>query len=367
MRVAPLRPGPVVRRLFLLGSLAALCGCQKEEDVRHYAAPKEQPLPAMAESGDGSTRLLGAIVPQGEGLWVFKLMGPDAAIKPHEAEFEAFVESVKFKGGDKPDFKAPEGWRESEGTKLNGQRLSVAAFRVGPEADAPELTVTRAGGSLADNVNRWRNQLSLKPVDEAELKQIVKEKKIGAATAALVNMTGTAAAGGMRRGPFAGAGSKPPSLTRRPPPANAGGAAPKLKYTLPSGWEEGGELIKNGIARVVVFQVRDGSRSAEVAVTIAGGDLKANINRWRGQVNLEPADDFKDVKSVMVDGNPSAYVDLSGDGRPDHKGILGAIVRRGREDWFIKLDGPADIAAKQKTAFEAFLKSVRFEGGDAHE
>jgi hypothetical protein len=363
MSVAPPRPGPVVRRLFLLGSLAALCGCQKEEDVRHYTAPKEQPLSIPSE---GSTRLLGAIVSHGDGLWVFKLMGPNAAVKPHEAEFEAFIDSLAFKGGDKPDYKVPEGWRETEGTKLNGQKLSVAAFRVGPDADSPELTVTHTGGSVADNVNRWRNQLSLKPVDEAELKQIVKEKKIGDAAAVVVNMTGTAAAGGMRRGPFAGAG-KPPSLTRRPPPANAGGAAPKIKYTLPTGWEEGGELVKNGIPRVAVFQVRDGSRSAEVAVTIAGGDLKANIDRWRGQVGLGPANDPKDVNSLMVDGNPTAYVDLSGDGRPDHRGILGAIVRRSREDWFIKLDGPADIAAKQKTAFEAFLKSVRFEGGDAHE
>jgi hypothetical protein len=360
MRGVPVRPARVARRLFLLGTLVVLCGCQKEEDVRSYKAPKEQAAPpvatAPADAGDGpARRILGAIIPHGEGLWVFKIAGPDEAVKPHEAEFEAFIDSVTFKSGSKaPDYKVPEGWRPSKGTEI-----SAAAFQVGPGADAPELTVTAAGGSVVENVKRWRTQLNLKPATEDELKQIMKEKKVGDATAVLVNLTGTGS-GGMGRPPFAG---KSPHAAKA-----AGGLTPKFQYTLPAGWEVGGELVKSGIPRVAVFQVKDGNRKAEVAVTIVGGGVKANIDRWRGQVGLGPIDEEKMTKEVtpmMVGGNPALFVDLSVDGKADRKGILGAVVRRGPEDWFFKLDGPADIAAKQKSAFEAFLKSVRFEGGDA--
>jgi hypothetical protein len=31
--------------------------------------------------------------------------------------------------------------------------------------------------------------------------------------------------------------------------------------------------------------------------------------------------------------------------------------------WFIKMRGPADLVGRQLAAFEAFLKSVRFDGG----
>jgi hypothetical protein len=363
MRGVPLRPARVARRLFLLGTLAALCGCQKEEDVRRYKAPKEQAGPpvatAPAETEGVPTRLLGAIIPHGAGLWVFKLMGPDEAVKPHQAEFESFVDSVTFKG-DKPDFKVPEGWRESEGTKINGQRLSVAAFRVGPEAEAPELTVTPSKGSVLANINRWRGQLSLPPVDEAGLKEISKEKKVGDATAVLVNLTGTGS-GGMGQPPFAG--------KAHPPVTKAGVAVtPIIKYTLPAGWEEGGELVKSGIPRLAVFQVKDGSRTAEVSVTIAGGGVKENIDRWRRQVGLPPLEGDKlkaEAVPILIGDNPALLVDLSGDGKADHKGILAAVMPKGQNSWFFKLDGPADIAARQKSAFEAFLKSVRFEGGDA--
>lgn len=366
MRVAPVRPARVARRLFLLGILAAFCGCQREEEIQQYTATKalNPPLPKkekVADSGGGSTRLLGAIISRGDGLWVFKIMGPEDAVKPHEAEFETFIDSVTFKG-DKPGYKVPEGWQETKGTQF-----SVAAFRVGPGGDAPVLTVTPTRGSVSENVNRWRGQLSLKPVDEAGLKEVTKEKKVGDATAVLVNMTGTGS-GGMGGPPFAG--KTPPFAGRSPHGAAAAGPKPKIQYTLPPGWEVGGELVKAGIPRVAVFQVKDGGKTAEVTITIVGGGLRANILRWRDQVGLGPVDDeqlAKDAKPMLIAGDPGVLVDLSGDGSPNKPGILGAMTRRGGEDWYFKLTGTADVAAKQRSAFEAFLKSVRFEGGDAHE
>jgi hypothetical protein len=364
MNVVCLRPVPVARRLFVLGVVLAFCGCQKEDEISHYKVPKPENPPLPVRSDKSLQRLLGAIVPRGDELWVFKLMGPEAAIKPHEAEFEAFIDSVTFKDGAKsPDYKRPENWRRSKGTQF-----SRAAFQVGPEEDAPELTITLARGSVADNVKRWRGQLGLTPGDDDDIKRTTKEKKIGDSTAVLVDLTGTGSGKTAGTPPFA-AKSHPPI----PPagnPANNEAAAPRVKYTLPPGWQEGGELVKSGIRREVVLQVRDDGQTAEVSVTIAGGRLKENIDRWRGQVGLPPATDEqadKEQTLLKIGGNPSVLVDLTGDGKPGRQGILVAVTPRPEGSWFFKMTGPADLVARQKTAFEAFLKSVRFEGDAAHE
>jgi hypothetical protein len=341
---------------------AAVAGCQKDDDVRHYTAPKvESPLPPV--KAVRATRLLGAIVPRGDELWVVKVMGPETAINGLEGEFEAFLDSVSFKDGAKsPTFKVPDSWRPSKGT-----RFSVAAYRIGPDEEAPELTVTPSRGSVEDNVNRWRGQVGLKPFAADEVKRTTREKKIGNGTAVVVDLAGTASGDGMGRPPFAGQDHRTipeaaPAVAAEPAPA----AAPRLKYSLPPGWREGGELVKAGIRRVAVFQVRDSAGSAEVSVTKAGGGVKANVDRWRQQVGLQALSDeqfAREVTTLMVAGGPAVYVDLSGDGKPGRQGILGAVLPRGGESWFFKMTGTADVVGRQKGAFEAFLKSVRFEGG----
>jgi hypothetical protein len=359
MMFVPLRPAPVARRLLLLGTLAALCGCQKEEDVRHYTVPKEKAPPLMADAADRPLqRILGAIVPWGgDGeLWVFKVMGPDAAVKEYEAEFTAFIDSVTFKQGQKePNYKTPENWRPSKGT-----RFSVAAFRLGANEQAPELTITPTRGTVIDNLNRWRSQqLGLKPVDDTEFKQTTKEIKLGDATGVLVNLSGTGS-GGMGGPPFAG---------KAPPFANQhAGMSSQLKYTLPAGWEKSDELTKGIIRREAVFNIKDGSRTAEASVTVAGGAVIDNVNRWRHEVGLGELTEeqlSKEVTAMLVAGNPAVYVDESGGGdSPDRKRILGVMVPRGGRTWFFALRGPADLVGREKPAFEAFVKSVRFEGSN---
>ena len=43
--------------------------------------------------------------------------------------------------------------------------------------------------------------------------------------------------------------------------------------------------------------------------------------------------------------------------------MLVVIAPHGGRTWFFKMTGPADLAAKKKPAFEAFVKSVRFDRG----
>jgi hypothetical protein len=367
MSVGLFRPVPVARRLFVLGVVAAFCGCQKEEEITHYKVPKPENPPLPVRADKSMQRLFGAIVPRGDELWVFKLIGPEGAVTPHQAEFEAFIDSVKFGDGAKsPDYKVPEKWRAAK-----RPQFSMAAYHVGTEEDAPVLTVTPARGSVVDNIERWRGQLGLKPGDADEIKRTMKEKKIGDATAVLVDLTGTGSGKMAGSPPFAGKAHPPiPPADKSAPPAKAEPAATRLKYTLPSGWQEGGELVRAGIRREAVFQVRNSGQTAEVSVTMAGGGLKANVDRWRGQVGLPPwtEEQFKkEATPLMIGDSPAVLVDLSGDGKSDHQGILGAVAQRPGETWFFKMTGPADLIFRQKSAFEAFLKSVRFPGDAAHE
>jgi hypothetical protein len=357
MSFVPLRPIPVVRPLFLLAALALLTGCQREEDVRHYTAPKPESPPIPAAADRPTQRILGAIIPREEGrLWVFKLMGPTAILKEHEAEFDSFIDSVTFKDGAKaPAFKNPESWRPSAGTKM-----SVAAFRVGADEDAPEITVTPSGGSVDDNINRWRGQLGLKPAEADELKQTTKEKQNGDVKIVIVDLTGPGS-GKMAAGKAAG---RPPFGDKAPPFAHPGGAPkPPLSYTTPEGWKEG----KQTQFSLAAFRAGEGPEAVDVTVSALGGTaggLLTNVNRWRGQVGLPDwtEEQFsKEAATMMVAGGPAAYVD-SGAG-PSGKRIVGAVLPRGGQTWFFKMSGPAEAVAKQKPAFEAFVKSVRFEGG----
>jgi hypothetical protein len=83
------------------------------------------------------------------------------------------------------EWKAPKGWAEQPASVMragsfiakagDGSNIEISIVPLGGEA----------GGELA-NVNRWRGQLSLPPVDDAGLSAVVKTTRIGAHDARLV-------------------------------------------------------------------------------------------------------------------------------------------------------------------------------------
>jgi len=91
----------------------------------------------------------------------------------------------------KLDFKyqVPEGWRQAE-----GDGFSALAFVALEGNQRARITVTRAGGSLLDNVNRWRDQVGLERIKEAGLAQVVADFPMegGKAKAKYVDLIGPA-------------------------------------------------------------------------------------------------------------------------------------------------------------------------------
>ncbi len=343
-----------LRLLPCVAVLLAVTGCQ-EEGIQHYKVPKPEPEdPATLQ------RLLGAIFPRPAETWVFKLSGPAKEVGAREEAFKQLLQSVHFSDkADKPiDWNVPDGWKQEPGNETR-----YATLRTGAGEQALEVTVTKLPPAAADllaNVERWCRQLGRRPVTEDQLGKVTKELKADGTTGTLVDLTGPGA-------PKSAAMKTPPPAVRERPKAPA--AEPTLHYTKPESWVEAPDLASGMIRMAAAFRVTEGGKSAEITVIPLGGDgggLLANVNRWRGQIKLGSIDESqlrKDVRTVEIAGTPASYLDLLGPERASRERMLVVVVPRGSQTWFFKMRGPADLVARQQTAFETFMKSVKFDGG----
>ena len=99
--------------------------------------------------------------------------------------------------------------------------------------------------------------------------------------------------------------------------------------------------------------------SANVSMTVLqgdGGGLLSNVNRWRGQLGLEPVEegDLKDMlKPVETLGDEALLVDLTGTSKRSQleERMIGVIAPQGELTWFYKLMGTPDLVEKSQEDF----------------
>jgi hypothetical protein len=140
--------------------------------------------------------------------------------------------------------------------------------------------------------------------------------------------------------------------------APTGSAASDLKFDAPSEWSPG----KPNAFSLAAFKVADGDKQVEITVSTAGGDLLANVNRWRGQVKLPPIDAaglVKAAKKIDTLGSTGDYVEIVGPEAANRETILGVQAEAGGRTWFVKLKGDAELAQREKPRFETFVKSLK--------
>jgi hypothetical protein len=147
-------------------------------------------------------------------------------------------------------------------------------------------------------------------------------------------------------------------------------ATPGIHWDAPAGWQS----QKADGLRAGSFTVSgaDGATADISVVTFAGtgGDDLANVNRWRGQVQLAPVAASElpaQVQTLATLAGPVSIVELTGT-TGDAKapaGLLGAWLRSVDRVWFFKLAGPAPLVAAQRDSFLGFLKSVTLTAGAA--
>lgn len=346
----------------LVAMLGVLAGCQ-DDAVRSREVPKPVPI---------SHRTLAVLVPRSDATWFFKLSGPESAVAADEAAFDAFVGSAVFAEGDKPvRWTLPEGWRLDPGGKSRSKMIPrYATLRT---ANGNEALVTRLGTEpgtreLLGNVNRWRREIGLEAVAEADLPTISRDVTVGGVKSTRVDLVSPGKPDDVVVAPAPAAAAHPAPVHSAPlteRPGHPKPDIPKVSYTTPAGWQEQPAM---GI-RAAAFRVGAGEDSAEVTVIpLAGpaGGLANNVNLWRTSLQLPEISDAEvaaAAQKLTVDGRPEAYFDLVGPDRPKPMRILGVIVPRGDHSWFVKMRGAPSAVAREKSNFEAFVRSLKLPGG----
>ena len=177
-------------------------------------------------SGDKS-RILAAITRRDGAAWFFKMKGDDALVAGQKPAFVEFLASVSFpaataqaqlppshppidggnmmgqagtatsSGQPKPNWEVPSGWKE-----IPGGQFLVAKFVLTGGANAQaNVNVSMSpgdGGGLLANVNRWRSQLSLTPVAEADLAKDVQPLDLPGGKASVADLAGQDAKDGQK-------------------------------------------------------------------------------------------------------------------------------------------------------------------------
>lgn len=310
-------------------------------------------------------------------------------------------------------------WTNPDGWHLHGgdNDLPLATLVPPQGQGAFRVTVSRlsgdAGGMLA-NVNRWRRQMNLSPVDEEGLAMFIAPAQNQQLDGVIVDMSTpkTTQAEQQRLRTLAAlfeyAGQtwffkvqqavpiepvheqqfhqivqsvKPGEL----PVSSAvgesvqGQSAPEsgqarsfkvgpVRGIIPAGWQL--DPTPRPI-RLITFLIGPRPQQAQVAITRfpgdVGGDL-ANINRWRRQVGLPSIVDLSEQQGadITIAQLPAkAYHFLAPGNEAQRPAILVTGLRRGQLSWFFKMTGPADVIQQQVDPFLRFIRSIEFSKEDS--
>lgn len=326
----------------------AVVGCQREEEIAHYKVPRLEALPVVK---DVPVRFVAAIVPDKEQSWFLRMDGPVETITPHVPAFEKFLHTIRLT--DKKDepitWELPSDWERHPGvtSERMGRRFQTyATLKIKAQPQPVEIAVSTAGGTVLDNINRWRGQIGLAAMGEKELASETKTVDAGGVKITWINMTGV------------GGGMAPPRP--RLDAAKLDDDEPKIQFQLPAGWKE-----QRATTQFAVKQFDTGNKDLKVTLTPSGGGLAANVKRWRDMAQLPDlrGKDFEStVQSIAVGELKAAYVDIENAQEPRVPRTLGVIIPGRGSDWIVKMWGPAEAVGREKANFEALVKSLRFDG-----
>jgi hypothetical protein len=298
----------------------------------------------------------------------------------------------------------PVSWQETAGGEMR-----LASFGVkdenGKAADVSIIALPGMAGGDLNNVNRWRGQVGLPPIAAEDLVKLAESVDVGGSAGVLFDQTGTAASGDatrvlatvlhradaawffkmtgddelvLKQKPvfieflkslkFVAGTESQPGLPAGHPPIQA--AIPAMaKETDSVGkpqWEVPANWTKEPATQMLLakFSINDQGAKADITVSSFPGDvggLLANVNRWRGQVNLPPIDEpqlANAVKSIRMQSEEGTLVELE---NPDRKSasLIGVAVPHNGQTWFFKMLGDAKLVAREKDTFVEFVQTVK--------
>jgi len=136
----------------------------------------------------------------------------------------------------------------------------------------------------------------------------------------------------------------------------------KITWSEPKGWT----FTAGTGMRLVSFSLPAQDNKAELAgdgsIVVLGpgaGSLAANINRWRGQIELKSLSPMKIKKEKQIIksklGEISYYFLTN---QKNNKAVLGAVLSDDKKTLFIKVMGPMSTLERHQTRFKAFIKGL---------
>ena len=265
-----------------LSALLVGGGCSYEEPIETYKVPKDTAIERLMAAKQEPARTLAAMIEGDLQTWFFKITGPDAEVKTKRADFEQFLKSVTFQRElkEQPKWTLPAGWKLIPGPAAGSLRFASIEIPTSEDERPLTLAVTSLGGeqdALA-NVNRWRNQLSLPPIEAKDLSGDVAWLTAGKRKVMVTELVGTAPleeeAAAAHHGRFAtGRRNAGRRCDCAESPAVAGSP---IKYELPKGWRVSNLKIDISLA---TFEVENEKGRGVVTISLAGGEDLANVNR----------------------------------------------------------------------------------------
>jgi hypothetical protein len=316
----------------------------------------------------------------------------------------------------------PSGWKAQPPSQMR-----LGSFLIpgndGHKAEVSVIALPGQAGGEVENVNRWRKQINLPAVSEAELKST--EVVIGGNSAKLYDLANAdASSSGPKLRTIAAWASVDDtswffklsgdddvvqaqrsafeqflkSVTFTGAPAATADATPELTApgasqppaqklppvsgsTLPAGhpdlsgpqWSppKEWETRPASMMRVGSFAFADNNGNVDIAISVFPGDVGgtlANVNRWRSQVGVPPVTEEQlagQLTPLDVDGGKAKLVEISGESTETSKKVrlIAVMVKKGDQTWFFKMVGDETTALSQKAAFVKFVQTSHLPNG----
>ena len=140
-------------------------------------------LAGKPENGDASKdgRIVGAIASDSDKVSFFKMRGNPELVGAEKVNFLKWVSAMRngaadqmtaassANGADKPQIKweVPPGW-----SSVPPSAMRYASFSTADQVDVSVVTFPGDGGSDADNINRWRQQIGAASTENADISSL---------------------------------------------------------------------------------------------------------------------------------------------------------------------------------------------------
>jgi hypothetical protein len=150
-----------------------------------------------------------------------------------------------------------------------------------------------------------------------------------------------------------------------------------LKSAAPSTWKEEAPSNQMRLAQFKLPKVDGDSHDADIVIfKNAGGSVRDNVNRWKGQFTPpegKSIDDVAKVQEIKIGGRDATELDIHGtytykqrpfdpnergEKRPDYRML--AVQFQGPSNLYhIRLVGPAKTVEHYKAGFDEWLKNFK--------